>query len=85
MNTFVQVLVKHGYSVLFASVFACQMGLPVAAILFLIAAGVPAGSGRLSLGVALGLAVIACLLALHKHHANDGDPVPRDAREIVLR
>jgi hypothetical protein len=34
MNTFVQVLVKHGYSVLFVSVFAFQMGLPVPAILF---------------------------------------------------
>jgi membrane protein DedA with SNARE-associated domain len=63
MNTFVQVLVKHGYSALFASVFACQMGLPVPAILFLMAAGVLAGSGLLSLGLALGLAVIACLLA----------------------
>ena len=63
MNTFVQVLVKHGYLALFASVFACQMALPVPAILFLMAAGVLAGSGQLSLGVALGLAVIACLLA----------------------
>jgi membrane protein DedA with SNARE-associated domain len=63
MNTFVQILVKHGYSALFASVFACQMALPVPAILFLMAAGVLAGSGQLSLGVALGLAVIACLLA----------------------
>jgi hypothetical protein len=63
MNTFVQVLVKHGYSALFASVFACQLALPVPAILFLMAAGVLAGSGQLSLGVTLGLAVIACLLA----------------------
>jgi membrane protein DedA with SNARE-associated domain len=63
MNTFVQVLVKHGYSALFASVFACQMALPVPAILFLMAAGVLAGSGQLSLCVVLGLAVIACLLA----------------------
>jgi membrane protein DedA with SNARE-associated domain len=63
MNTFVQVLVKHGYSALFASVFACQMALPVPAILFLMATGVLAGCGQLSLGVALGLAVIACLLA----------------------
>ena len=39
------------------------MGLPVPAILFLMAAGVLAGSGQLSSGVALGLAVIACLLA----------------------
>jgi membrane protein DedA with SNARE-associated domain len=63
MNTFVQALVKHGYSALFASAFACQMALPVPAMLFLMAAGVHAGSEQLSLGVALGLAVIACLVA----------------------
>jgi len=32
MNTFVQALVKHGYSALLASVFAYQMALPVRAI-----------------------------------------------------
>jgi membrane protein DedA with SNARE-associated domain/rhodanese-related sulfurtransferase len=63
MNAIVQLLVKHGYSVLFASVFARQMWLPVPAILVLIAAGALAGSGRMTLAVALGLAIIACLLA----------------------
>ena len=63
MNAIVQLLVKHGYSVLFASVFARQMCLPVPAVLFLISAGVLAGSGRLVLAVALCLSVIACLLA----------------------
>ena len=63
MNAIVQLLVKHGYSVLFASVFARQMCLPVPAVLFLIAAGALAGSGRLVLAVALSLSVIACLLA----------------------
>jgi membrane protein DedA with SNARE-associated domain/rhodanese-related sulfurtransferase len=63
MNAIVQLLVKHGYSVLFASVFARQMCLPVPAILFLIAAGALAGAGRMTLAVALGLAIIACLLA----------------------
>jgi membrane protein DedA with SNARE-associated domain len=63
MNAIVQLLVKHGYSVLFASVFACQMWLPVPAILVLIAAGALAGSGRMTFAVALGLAIIACLLA----------------------
>jgi len=56
MNAIVQLLVKHGYSVLFASVFARQMCLPVPAILFLIAAGALAGAGRMTLAVALGLA-----------------------------
>ena len=63
MNAIVQLLVKHGYLVLFASVFARQMCLPVPAILFLIAAGALAGAGRMTLAVALGLAIIACLLA----------------------
>jgi membrane protein DedA with SNARE-associated domain/rhodanese-related sulfurtransferase len=63
MNAIVQLLVKHGYAVLFASVFARQMWLPAPAILVLIAAGALAGSGRMTLAVAIGLAIIACLLA----------------------
>lgn len=63
MDAIVQFLVKHGYSVLFASVFARQMCLPVPAILFLISAGALASSARLSVAVALGFAIIACLLA----------------------
>ena len=63
MNAILQFLVKHGYSVLFGSVFVRQMCLPVPALLFLIAAGALAGSGRLSLVAALGLAVTACVLA----------------------
>jgi membrane protein DedA with SNARE-associated domain len=63
MNAIVRLLVKHGYSILFASVFARQMCLPVPAILFLIAAGALAGSGRMTLAIALGLAIMACLLA----------------------
>jgi len=63
MNHILQYLAEHGYSVLFASVFANQFGLPVPAILFLISAGALAGCGRLSLAITLGLAIIACLLA----------------------
>src|SRR5260370_38073327 len=63
VNAIVQLLVKHGYAVLFASVFARQMWLPVPAILFLLAAGALADSGRMTLAVALGLAILACLLA----------------------
>jgi membrane protein DedA with SNARE-associated domain/rhodanese-related sulfurtransferase len=63
VNAIVPLLVKHGYSVLFVSVFARQMWLPVPAILFLIAAGALADSGRMVLPVALGLAIVACLLA----------------------
>ncbi len=63
MNFIVQFLIKNGYSVLFAAVFANQVGLPVPAIFFLLAAGALAGSGRLSLIAALGLSLTACLLA----------------------
>ena len=63
MNAIVQLLVKHGYSVLFVSVFARQMWLPVPVTLFLIATGALAESGRMTLAVALGLAITACLLA----------------------
>jgi len=63
MNSIVQFLVQHGYSVLFAAVFANQVGLPVPSVLFLLAAGALAGSGRLSLTAALGLARMASVLA----------------------
>ena len=63
MNAIVQYLVEHGCSVLFASVFASQMCLPVPAILFLFAAGSLAGCGRLTLAIVLGLALLARLLA----------------------
>jgi len=63
MNSIAQFLVQHGYAVLFAAVFANQVGLPVPSVLFLLAAGALAGSGRLSLTVALCLAVPASMLA----------------------
>jgi len=63
MNSIVQFLVEHGYSVLFAAVFANQVGLPIPSVLFLLAAGALAGSGRLSLTAALGLALAASVLA----------------------
>jgi membrane protein DedA with SNARE-associated domain len=63
MNAIVQFIVKHGYSILFATVFAHQVGLPVPAPLFLLAAGALAAAGKLGLVPALGLAVIACVLA----------------------
>jgi membrane protein DedA with SNARE-associated domain/rhodanese-related sulfurtransferase len=63
MNAIVQFLVKNGYPVLFAAVFANQAGLPVPSVLFLLAAGALAGSGRLSLIGALGLALAASVLA----------------------
>jgi len=63
MNAIVQFVMKHGYSILFAAVFARQIGLPIPGPLFLLAAGALAASGKLSLVVVLGLAVVACILA----------------------
>jgi membrane protein DedA with SNARE-associated domain len=63
MNAIVQFVVRHGYSTLFAAVFARQIGLPVPAPLFLLAAGALAAAGKLGLLPALGLAVAASVLA----------------------
>ncbi len=63
MNAIVQFLMKHGYSTLFAVVFAHQLGLPLPGPLFLLAAGALAAARSLGLVPALGLAVSACVLA----------------------
>jgi membrane protein DedA with SNARE-associated domain/rhodanese-related sulfurtransferase len=63
MNSILQFLLEHGYSVLFVAVFANQVGLPIPSVLFLLAAGALAGSGRLSLIAALGFAFAASVLA----------------------
>lgn len=63
MNTIVQFLVKHGYSILFAAMFAHQIGLPVPGPLFLLAAGALAATGRLGLVPALLVAISASVLA----------------------
>jgi membrane protein DedA with SNARE-associated domain len=63
MNAIVQFVMKHGYATLFGAIFAHQIGLPVPGPLFLLAAGALAASGKLSLVAALGLGVIACVMA----------------------
>jgi len=63
MNAIIQFVVKHGYSILFASMFAHQIGLPVPGPLFLLAAGALVAAGKLGLVPAVGLAVAACVLA----------------------
>lgn len=55
-------LVRHGYSLVFASVLAEQLGLPLPAIPVLLAAGALAGSGKLSLWLILALAMAAALM-----------------------
>jgi membrane protein DedA with SNARE-associated domain len=63
MNTIFEFVVQHGYSILFAAVFARQIGLPVPANLFVLAAGALAATGHLRVLAALSLAVMACVIA----------------------
>jgi membrane protein DedA with SNARE-associated domain len=56
-------LLRHPYLVLFAVVFLEQLGLPIPAIPFLLGAGALAGMGKLHPAVAVGLAMLGCLLA----------------------
>ena len=63
MNQIVQYLARHGYPVLFASVFARQLCLPIPAILFLLAAGAMAGNGKLNLARVIALGAVGCVLA----------------------
>ena len=63
MNTVLQFVLKHGYSILFAALFAHQIGLPLPGPLFLLAAGALAATGKLGLVASFGLAVTACVLA----------------------
>jgi membrane protein DedA with SNARE-associated domain len=61
MHSVMEFLTRHGYAALFAAVLAEQLGLPVPATPFLIAAGALAGLDQLSLPRALGVAIIASL------------------------
>src|SRR5215467_1444383 len=56
MNETIQFLTQHGTLVLFAAVFAEQIGFPLPAVPFLIAAGALAGAGEMPLSLALGSA-----------------------------
>jgi membrane protein DedA with SNARE-associated domain len=62
MNDLVEILVRHGYSLLFLGVFAEQLGLPLPAGLFMMSAGVLSGLGHFSIVVSFASAVLACLM-----------------------
>src|SRR2546427_12602703 len=62
MDDVTQFVIRHSGLVLFAAVFAEQVGLPIPAVPVLLAAGALAGAGQMSLGMAVGLAVAACLV-----------------------
>ena len=63
MDGALDVLVRHGYLVLFVWVLAEQIGLPIPAVPVMMAAGALAGSGHLSLAAALAAAAIASLVS----------------------
>jgi membrane protein DedA with SNARE-associated domain len=63
MNAIIEILVRYGYAVVFGSVLAEQIGLPIPAIPVLLAAGGMAGSGRLNLALLLAGAGAASLIA----------------------
>ncbi len=63
MDSAIDVLVRHGYALVFGWVFAEQIGLPIPAVPVLLASGALAGSGRLSLLGALAAAGVASLLS----------------------
>jgi membrane protein DedA with SNARE-associated domain/rhodanese-related sulfurtransferase len=62
MNESLQFLTQHGALVLFVVVLAEQIGFPVPAFLFLIAAGALVGTGQMSLGMAIGAAALAAVM-----------------------
>jgi membrane protein DedA with SNARE-associated domain len=63
MTVIVRFVLRHGYSILFAAMFAHQIGFPVPGPLFLLASGALGAVGKLRVIPALALAVIACVLA----------------------
>jgi len=63
MGDTLQFFVRHGYLILFASVLAQQLGLPLPSTPFVVAAGALARSGQLSLPAALLVAFCAAMLA----------------------
>lgn len=63
MTEIVQFLMNHGYPTLFVAVFARQIGLPIPAPGFLLAAGALAAAGRLDMVHSITLAVIGCVVA----------------------
>lgn len=63
MNETLELLVQHGSTVLFTVVFVEQVGIPLPAAPWLLAAGALAGTGKMNWPLALGAAAIGSLLA----------------------
>jgi membrane protein DedA with SNARE-associated domain len=63
MNAIVQFVMAHGYFILFAALFANQIGFPIPGALFIVAAGALAAAHKMDAVPALALVVAACVLA----------------------
>ena len=63
MNQATHFLLSYGPPLVFVAVFLDQMGLPLPAVPWLLAAGALCATGRFSALVALGITVLACLIA----------------------
>jgi membrane protein DedA with SNARE-associated domain/rhodanese-related sulfurtransferase len=63
MNQILSFLAEHGGMVLFVAVLAEQLGLPLPALPWIVAAGALAANGQLNLPAALAGIVAACLIA----------------------
>ncbi len=63
MNDLLQLVLQYGYALLFAFVSAEQIGLPIPPVPVLLGVGALAGAGRMSVGLALGVALAASLPA----------------------
>src|SRR5215472_18160531 len=76
MTQTTQFLINHGLPLVFAVVFVEQMGLPLPALPWLLAAGALAAAGKFNLLLGLGATVLACLAAdafwfyLGRHRGN---------------
>src|SRR6267378_262414 len=76
MNEAIEFLVRHGAAVLFAAVFIEQMGVPLPATPWLLAAGALAGAGKMNWVVGLGAAAFGSVVAdfiwfyLGRHYGN---------------
>ena len=62
MNDFLSLIARHGYSIIFSTILAEAIGLPVPAALALVAGGAAAASGTLSVPVIVALAIGAMLI-----------------------
>jgi membrane protein DedA with SNARE-associated domain/rhodanese-related sulfurtransferase len=58
----IDLIARHGVSLVFANVLLQQFGLPIPAVPTLIVAGALAAEGRLSAAAVLGVAVLACMI-----------------------